>query len=220
MFLGRLSSTDQTKSCQNNSSQRLEALESILTKRPSANVLFSDKTPLAVTILVAAMGWCITHFVNRIENSPTIEYSVVKKTISSNKIEYKIELRNLSLNKSFEDLDFVIRKIDPTDRSFDFLPNPEINKVIAHAPTLVVQTVKFGLEGAQFNLKEFPPEGRVDLIVFCNGSCEKVVFQGKANNGVAMRLVKRNFETFLVQNQLIVSMLLLIAMTIPLIWFA
>lgn len=189
-----------------------------MTAKAKTSILMSDKTPLAISILIAAIGWSISHFVDRIENSPTIEYNLVVEKIDVNKTKLTVELHNLSLNKSFESSTFLIRRLDPADDSFRFLQNQQAI-VIPHAPAWVGQelTATTSPEAAQFQIKLFPPEGQVDLVAYCTGSCERVVFQGRPAEGTVMRLVERNFETFLVRHELLLFVSLLGVMIVMLV---
>ena len=174
-----------------------------MSDRRSVTILLSDKAPFALSILIAASGWFITHFVERIEHSPTIEYQLILEKLDSEKTKLTVKLHNLSLSKSFENSTFLLRKADPADKSFNFLSDAQ-SQVLPHAPAWVGQELSPDVspEAAQFKIQFLPPDGRVDLIAFCKGVCTRVAFQGRPAHRTAMRLTERTWETYFVRHEL------------------
>lgn len=65
--------------------------------------ILGEKAPYMVTILFAAAGWVVTHAVDQIEKSPTIEY-----TVRSEPGKVLVDLHNVTRDQSFKGLGFTL----------------------------------------------------------------------------------------------------------------
>jgi hypothetical protein len=69
--------------------------------------MLTDKAPYFVTISIAALGWAITHMVDRLLNTPMIKYSEQK--ISSNGEETLfLTFKNITRDKTFKKLQIIL----------------------------------------------------------------------------------------------------------------
>src|ERR1700747_591009 len=67
----------------------------------------SDKAPLIVTLVLAIIGWAVTHVVDRLIDTPTIE---LDRTTRSDKTGSSVSLRltNLAHDKAFRKIEVVV----------------------------------------------------------------------------------------------------------------
>jgi hypothetical protein len=73
--------------------------------------MFSEKTPYVVTVVVAILGWLVTHFSDRVLDSPTIEYSIdVAPTNNDNVVE--VSISNVTRDVAFKDLTILLSPAD------------------------------------------------------------------------------------------------------------
>ena len=91
----------------------------IRSENSSSNIFLTEKIPFALAALFAVFAWSVTQIVDRVVESPTIEYKIgIENIVSKSGGPAKrlvVKLTNLSSKKTFEDLQIVLRKVRPED---------------------------------------------------------------------------------------------------------
>ena len=95
----------------------------------------AERTVLLITVLVGAVGWLFTHLVERVSNSPTIEYTIETIGPPSQQV-LKLGLINVTRSTSFEDVRILLTApkggsisdvfVAPREPSFEGDVGPEV----------------------------------------------------------------------------------------------
>ena len=166
-------------------------------------MIFNEKTPYLVTILIGALAWSVTHLVDRLNNTPLLKYDMIIEQ-SKNTRRLIISLDNITSNKVFRNLSIVtsmplegtITKINviPTEPAFEG-DNPYIISKNGRTAEIKLPVVQ---PGWLFNISieytgENRPRGRIDI------------------NNDSVMLTRPCLKTFLVENEfeVIVSFIIL-----------
>jgi hypothetical protein len=161
----------------------------------------AERSALILPIALGALGWLLTHYVERVTASPTVEYYVDRtncdaRAESEQTCDYRHAITNLSRTTSFP----VIR--------FDFegsaIRDFRVERVAtAHEgdrqPARDATTVTFFLESLM-------PGAAIVLIVRATGQAPTMAARSQA----PLRMLPANFETFLVRREMTIMSILVI----------
>jgi len=86
--------------------------------------LRSSSAPYVLTILFASVGWGITHAVDRVLKSPALEFRPKVSELDSSQKKFRVQIENISRDRSFSDLEFVFL-LDPK-QSGRFVSSPSV----------------------------------------------------------------------------------------------
>ena len=181
-----------------------------------------DRVPFVVAMFFGALGWTVTHVVDRITSSPAIEYSIHQKKSAGEVSEVSVTLVNLSTTIAHRDLAVLLRKENSKSKD-GFVPGT--CEIVAIAPTSlgVREEANCDHDVAEFKAKVFPPQGVIHLRAVSIGS-EKVLLTG-GPTGVddsesSYYLQSSGLETWLVRNELAILLgALSIWVILMLLWF-
>lgn len=152
-----------------------------------------DRLPYIVTMLFAAMGWGVTHSVDRLLSSPVVQFETETKT-AGNKTSFVVTLRNLSHDRLYKNLRLIF--LLPSKDGGEFLTAQTIAKPPAwdgdRPPTVTAKSV-------QFDLPALHPSSEVALRAEFIGAVVPIVRLERAEPTV--RLVAPSFETFLLKHE-------------------
>lgn len=173
-------------------------------------ILTNKEFPYLLTILFVLVGWSFTHVVNRLLQSPTLEYKIRESREKANSLSYEIE--NITRDKLFKDLTFLLLFDGPAKEKLIkadlvVLPPARISGEVKLPP--VVEA-----EYAKFFVPEFHPNWRMALKVELKvGLSEKEYPRLRFSTGddKPIRLVPASFETFLVKHEFSIILILLVS---------
>lgn len=167
-----------------------------------------DKAPFILAILLALIGWSMTHIVDRSLEDPIIEYSIKKKEVIENQMNLTYTLQNISRNKMFRYIEFIFKLSSSSNAKF-----VEADCHITVCPPLEIkEEPESGIDVYKILVKEFHPncDFSVDLVI-SDKSIPALVIQTYASDPhleydkqpgtQAIRLVKKNIETYLIKNE-------------------
>lgn len=190
--------------------------------------LLARETPILVTALFAAVGWGSTHIIDRIVNSPTVKYDVIieKKEKEGSNVYYKttVEIHNISLNTSFKNVEFFLRRASNSDVTFfendkskaEVIPTPPVWAASDFGPDKLPKPLaNVDPRGVAFTVPSLPPNGRVNLVAYFQGTGEPVL---QVRSKTAMLLSSPSFKTWLAINEfpIIVTVIIIWALVVML----
>ncbi len=178
----------------------------------------AEKAPYIVTVFIAALGWTVTHFVDRIVNSPTIEYKITKTPVTGNAHDFSIRITNLSTTSTFRNPEFTVvargnAKLKFSNENTTVRATPPANAANAAA---VVQT-----DAVSFTVPVLPPKAEFELVTRFTGDGEAIFMGRPAERGEdSFLLVEESLQTRLARYEFCVigAGLLIWALGI-LLWF-
>lgn len=167
-----------------------------------------EKMPFILAILIALIGWSLTHIISRSLQDPIIEYSIKKEEYKNNKRNIIYEIENISRNKMFRYIEFIFQLNNSSDVIF-----LESECRIRACPPLETKEESVTEKNVfKILIKEFHPDCKfsVDLLisgetipdlVFSTYRADPNLAYQKEPGDQAIRLVKASFETFLIKNE-------------------
>jgi hypothetical protein len=172
--------------------------------------LLSDRIFQIITFFVAALGWTVVHTVDRLVDSPTLEYKYSKQAVEGepNTWDVTYTITNLSPKTTFRQTTFVLRA-DPKSKDVQFIPDTDNGsqaRVRVYAPSLVApSSIEVNTDAARFVIKVLAPDHKFELIARYRGSGEVVLLGRPADDGTdSFALVRESFTTLLAKNELAV----------------
>ena len=180
--------------------------------------MFTEKAPYIVTVFIAAMAWTVTHFVNRIVETPTIEYRIIKTQLQGDTYDYTIRITNLSTMSTFRNPEFTLvargnAKLEFTNENTTVRASPPANAANA---TAVVQT-----DAVSFTLPVLPPKAEFELVTRFKGTGDPI-FMGRPPEGgtESFMLLEVSLQTWLARYEFwVIGTGLLIWAGIMLLWY-
>lgn len=152
-------------------------------------VFFSESVPFAITLLVGALGWFVTRYVDRVSAAPILEYEFSMREDSKGQQTISVALANLTEATSFSDLEFTLLSHGPsskfTDASIRVLPpawEGDIKEPIPEG------------QSASFKIPKLQPGGRMTLEAACQ-NCGRVTFHLRSSSS-ALRMLEPSLSTF------------------------
>ena len=155
----------------------------------------AEKLPYVVTLLFAAIGWGVTHIVDRVLNSPIVEYrtEVVEGSDRTTRT-FVARLRNMSRDRAY------------TNLTVEFLLPPSSTGKFTTGTVDAKPPAAFGSRppkmaggSAKFDIPALFPSWEIALIANYTGDEIPELRLEKANP--APRLVRPSLETFLVDHE-------------------
>lgn len=155
----------------------------------------SERLSFFATAIIAALGWLLTYYVDRVTSSPTIEYSISTKSVNSAWVT-TYRLTNISRTKSFEAIEV------------HFLPRDGAR--IINMKVLAVEPASEGAgssEGARFVIGRLMPGASIDFFVAATGPSPPKMH---VDSPSALRLTPPSLETDLVRNEMCIVISLIV----------
>lgn len=184
--------------------------------------MFSEKAPYLITLFVASLAWTIVHFVNRIIEAPTIEFSTSKVLVpgeSPSTYQYDVLITNLSTTSTFRDAEFTV--VAGPNARIQFSKDGRHTTIRVRPPVSGANTeAKADVTGAAFRIPVFPPNSQFVLVTRFTGEGEPV-FAGRPPQGgsESFWLVQSSLQTFLAKHEFAAFMIaLLIWLGLIILW--
>lgn len=177
--------------------------------------LSAKEVPFLVALFLAWAGWAVGHFVDRVVESPTIEYRM-DPVAEGGMVMTKVYLTNLS-RQAFFDLRFElqgqgIRPCNP----------PGVRQTPPAWPTS--KDPRPGTDGIVFDIQQIHPDWRFSICAITPKDVPPHLYlreTGKDGPGTrqALRLIEHSWETWFVRNELnLVIGLFVIASLLAITW--
>ena len=162
----------------------------------------SRPAPYVVTVLLGVCGWCVSYAIDNLSKAPIVEYSVELK--ADDRVEGKnvvsVEWRNLSYEKQFGEMTFVVAA--PGTDSGEFRYRPLVDRFDCVAPAF-----KFGTapdtripSSARFGFEKLQPGAHCRASVAYSGDETPIIFLTDSEDTVT--LLKRSLVTWLIRNRI------------------
>jgi len=152
----------------------------------------SDSTPFIVTLAVAVLGWTLSHIVDRIENSPTLKYSIGHQVFQGNSI-FSLTIKNITADKKFKKFTVVLAA--PEGSAFkDAQTIPTRPAFEGDSPWRLAGRT------AQFTIPAIEPDGEFKLTGEYTGTKRGAVWF-IPDDSDSVKAVEPSFETFLAENE-------------------
>jgi hypothetical protein len=126
--------------------------------------MLTDKAPYAVTIVMAALTWAVTHLADRLLSTPMVKYSVQRLSTKDGQTLY-LTFKNVTRDKTFKQLQLVL--------------TAPSNGVIISGAVIPVEPASEGdrpyrVAGRtfEFTFPEFQPGWQIELSVNYTGSAQ------------------------------------------------
>lgn len=163
-----------------------------------------NRLPIWLAMFLGALGWCITHVVDRITSSPAVEYSISgnEKRGADGTSIVNVELFNLSSSISHREL-VVLLVRESKDSAVKF--SPKQCEIIAIAPTSLgsSERAECDLDVAEFRADVLPPQGRIELRAAVHGEGKVLIVGGPSasKSDSSYYLAPRNIETIFAKHE-------------------
>jgi hypothetical protein len=157
--------------------------------------MLTEKAPYIVTVFIAALAWTVTHFVNRIVDSPTIEYKIIKTQVQGNTYDYVVRITNLSSTSTFHNPEFTV--IARGNAKLEF--SKEHTTVRATPPANAANAAAVNqADAVSFMIPVLPPKAEFELMTRFKGD-GNAIFMGRPAQGGAdsFLLVEVSLQTLL-----------------------
>lgn len=153
-----------------------------------------ERLPYLVTLLFAAVGWGVTHTVDRVLKSPIVEYQTQVSTTPAGKV-FHVRLRNLSQDRVYKNVRLVMllpvtkqgvfesAGVDPKPPAWEGAAGPLVKDY-----------------SVQFHLPALYPSWEFELKAKFTGSEVPVLRMSEADP--ALRLAGPSLETFLFDHEI------------------
>ena len=173
--------------------------------------MFIEKVPYIVTVFVAALAWTVTHFVDRVVETPAIEYKIENIHLKDNYYEFRVHITNLSNTITFRKPEFTISA--GKNENIRFRTDESQTQVVATPPATAADTLS-NVQGdaATFTLAVLPPKSQIELLIHYTGDGSPV-FNGRPpkKGNESFMLIQSSFQTWLARNELLVISIGLLA---------
>ena len=145
-----------------------------------------DKPPFFLAIFFAALAWSVTRYADSLAMTPVIEYDVVSSTK-----EVSVELENLTKDKTFSGLVFVIRTVNGKVRQAKITPTEPAWEGENKA--------EYEGQSATYSLPDFQPGWKYRLSATVDDGSVPIFQLVRANKTV--RLLAPCLETWIIRHQ-------------------
>jgi hypothetical protein len=151
-----------------------------------------DRLGVLTTVVLAALGWLLTHYVDRLTASPTLEYSIASHE-EGPRHRHLFRLRNVNRLTSYGPLKltfqaptggivaYSLTPIEPTSEGDEF---PRVSR-----------------DSAEFTIPKLMPNGAIKVALVTRDGVRPVLSVESATD---IRLTRSGFETWLVRHELTV----------------
>ena len=178
---------------------------------PGVRTMMSDKAPYVVTFILGVLGWLVSHMVDRIVETPTLEYHV-EEIDDGGRRGMIVELINVTRNKSFAGLEARIVFEDARQYGKATLTTAQPAFEGTTPPTTVGGTTTFTL----------PPmlPGSEAAFGVSAISMRKPSLRISSTEATPIRLQQRGLETFFARNEIAILLGLFILWLLALVALA
>jgi hypothetical protein len=162
------------------------------------------EAPYAVTFLVAALAWSVTHIVDRLIQMPIIEYNLSDPQTMGSRV-VKCEVTNIC-DKVFRNLNLYLSAAEGAKIK---ISDPEIGFIKPIMPDQFQSRAAY-IQGdnAAYFVPELQPECSASIEARINGVGSVDL---RYNSGTeSIRLIERGFETWLVKNEIAIMISLFV----------
>ena len=156
----------------------------------------SDKAPYLLTVLFGLLGWGVTHVIDRVLKSPTLEYRCATHDALPRRA-LSCLVRNVSEDRVFADLIFVIRIPDGSPGRVE---DPRIVWEAPAYPPGDNPVPRASGGDAEYVLAALNPGAAVVLTAVLNRETNYSLHL-RGNKDAPVRFIRAVFETFLVGNE-------------------
>lgn len=165
-----------------------------------------EKLTLILSAGIAALGWLITHYVDRLNASATVEYSSYVEncdgiaTLPATACNYRVEVTNLNRTTSFNNLVFnFLAKGEGQISSYAFRPIEPAH--VGNEPPRV------GPRSAEFIATKLMPDAAIEIILRATGGPPTMHVQADDT----IRMSPPTLETFLARYEMILMTALIVS---------
>lgn len=153
-----------------------------------------DRIGFVTTIIIGALGWLLTHYVDRLTTAPTVEYSIYSgKHGSGPQYWHVFRFRNINRVQGYGPLKLTFQAPSSPIRAYWLRP-VEPGSEGEEFPNV-------GPQSAEFTIPKLLPNGAVKVMLRTAGQARPVVSVESASD---IRLTRSGFETWLVRHELTV----------------
>ena len=153
-----------------------------------------DRLGILTTIVIGALGWLITHYVDRLTEAPTVEYSI-SSTSGGPGGEYRhvFRFRNINRVKAYGPLKLTFQAPDSPIRKYALRPVEPSSEGEEYQ--------RVDSDSAEFTIPKLMPNGAVKVIFVTKGKPRPAVSVESESD---IRLTPAGFETWLVRHEITV----------------
>ncbi|HEX8124485.1 MAG TPA: hypothetical protein VF548_02785 [Allosphingosinicella sp.] len=161
-----------------------------------------ERVSYFITAVAAVLGWLITHYVDRVTDTPTIEYTIDEKTTSSGlEVVYRVTNVNRThaygpIKVSFLAADaspisskLKVRSVEPADEGSE--------------PTITYP------DSAQYTVAKMMPGSRVRLDLAVRGATRPHIYLSSTNPDEAIRFTRRSLDTWVATHETSIVLVLI-----------
>jgi hypothetical protein len=153
-----------------------------------------DRLGLLTTIVIGALGWLITHYVDRLTEAPTVEYSISSKSEGKGgNYRHVFRFRNVNRLKAYGPLKLTFQAPDSPIRAYALRP--------VEPGSEGEEFQRISSDAAEFNIPKLMPNGAIKVIFRTEGKPRPAV---SVESGSDIRLTRSGFETWLVRHEITV----------------
>jgi hypothetical protein len=162
-----------------------------------------EKFPYLLTLLFVLLGWGLTHTVDRLLDSPLIEYTV-KQEAKEGSVNIEYQITNITRDKLFKGLSFLVMLPDtPKARivkaSWAVLPPIRLDPSAKEPDTNAMRAIYY--------VPQFHPNCSIRLQVLISGSVVPPL--RFSSSDTAVMLIHSSLQTFLVRNEICILVILM-----------
>lgn len=169
-------------------------------------LLIADKAPLGFVALAGFVAWGVTHIVDRVVESPTLEYKCSVKEAAVGKRHVTCLVRNLSRDKVFTGLHLIVRL---PEGSAGTLTDPKIEWLGPTHPGSQGRPPEAYGSSAEYLIPALLPDASAGLHASLS-AVSRVEFRMWAEGNGAVRCVNSNWATWVVRNEIAIMLTLLV----------
>lgn len=174
------------------------------------NLLKQEKVPYFLAILFAIVAYTLTHIVDRLSLQPIVRYSV-DRDFSKKECRLTYHVKNITTDKTFDSVDFLI--IPTNDDSIN------AGDVNVFPPMKLNSTADFtGIKSNvfAFHLGNFQPNSKFDIYLEKKKGSEPDI---RIFSKSTVVLQKASFETFLIENEILILISVMVVCISIIIWY-
>ncbi|HMJ92682.1 MAG TPA: hypothetical protein VK472_01140 [Allosphingosinicella sp.] len=158
----------------------------------------SEKLSIFITAVIAAFGWLVTHYVDRLTSAPTVEYRIESKAVPAG-YRHFYRLHNLSRTKAFGPIKLNLQAYENNPiQAYRFYPlEPASEGEDA-------SNVQAG--AAEFMVPKLLPGAEIVIMLRTAADNRPIM---KVDSADVIRLTPRNLETWIVVHEMTVVSILI-----------
>lgn len=169
----------------------------------------SEFRSVFLTASFGALGWLVTHIVDRIVSTPAVQYKIEHPTIDSN--IFSIKLENITRNQHFDDVSLTVRSEKKCGEKNQITDCFTEKKFIAIEPAnLGYRPVTFTEVSMSYNIPRMMPGSEYVLSAVYNGTASNKIYINLDSNKSTIRYINKSIETYIVKNEIKILLIILI----------